>query len=173
MASTKIHYDVAPQMLSVRVPKGKEINCYYDESLREQVANLCAGSIVEVSGWATLSEAGRVRQLDVVTDVEAVSMEPIRISKLEHGGRVYRLRQAFPFTIEFAEGVWAYSNEALGVRAYAFKRDEALRELHEVFDFLYQEIAKEDDSLLDGKAIELKLRILNAVENVQPAETRV
>jgi len=50
---TKIHYDVAPQKLSVRVQKGQEIDCYYDESLREQVTNLCAGSIVEVVGWAT------------------------------------------------------------------------------------------------------------------------
>ena len=160
---TKIHYDVAPQKLSIRVQKGKEIDCYYDESLREQVTNLCAGSIVEVVGWATLTNSGRIKQLDVVTGVEAVSMEPIRMSTFEHAGRRYRLREAVPFNIEFAEGVWAYSNDALGIRGNAFKRDEALRELHEAFDFAYQDIALEADEALDGKAIELKKQLLALV----------
>lgn len=160
---TKIHYDVAPQKLSVRVQKGQEIDCYYDESLREQVANLCAGSVVEVVGWATLTNSGRIKQLDAVTGVEAVSMEPIRISRFEHAGRIYQLREAVPFNIEFVEGVWAYSNDALGIRGYAFRRDDALRELHEAFDFAYQDIALEADDALEDKAIELKRQLLALV----------
>ena len=161
---TKIHYDVAPQKLSVRVQNGKEIDCYYDESLREQVTNLCAGSIVEVVGWATLTNSGRIKQLDVVTGVEAVSMEPIRMSTFEHAGRRYRLREAMPFNIEFAEGVWAYSNDALGIRGYAFKRDEALRELNEAFDFAYRDIGLADEDSLIGKAIDMKREFQRLVE---------
>jgi hypothetical protein len=160
---TKIHYDVAPQKLSVRVKQGAEIDCYYDESLREQVTNLCAGSIVEVVGWATLTNSGRIKQLDVVTGVEAVSMEPIRMTKFEHANRRYRLREALPFNIEFTEGVWAYSNDALGLRGYAFKRDEALRELNEAFDFVYQDIALEADENLETKAVELKKQLLTLI----------
>jgi len=160
---TKIHYDVAPQKISIRVQRGKEVDCYYDESLREQVANLCAGSVVEVSGWATLNDNGRIKQLDVLTGVEAVSMEPLRMSSFEHANRRYRLREAVPFNIEFVEGVWAYSNDALGIRGYAFKRDEALRELHQAFDFAYRDIALEADEALDGKAIELKKQLLALV----------
>ena len=157
---TKIHYDVAPQKLSIRVKQGTEIDCYYDESLREQVTNLCAGSIVEVIGWATLTNSGKIKQLDIVTGVEAVSMEPIRMSTFEHANRRYRLREALPFNIEFTEGVWAYSNDTLGIRGYAFKRDEALRELNEAFDFAYRDIALEADENLDGKAIEFKNQLL-------------
>lgn len=153
---TKIHYDVAPQKLSVRVQKGQEIDCYYDESLREQVTNLCAGSIVEVVGWATLTNSGRVRQLDMVTSVEAVSMEPIRMSTFEHAGRRYRLREAVPFTIEFADGVWAYYNDSLGIRGFAERREDALRELHEAFDFAYRDIGQADENDLIGRAIDMK-----------------
>lgn len=161
---TKIHYDVAPQKLSVRVKQGTEIDCYYDESLREQVTNLCAGSIVEVVGWATLTNNGRIKQLDIVTGVEAVSMEPIRMSTFEHANRRYRLREAVPFNIEFIEGVWAYSNDALGIRGYAFKRDEALRELNEAFDFAYQDIGLADEDNLIGKAIEMKREFQRLVQ---------
>jgi len=161
---TKIHYDVAPQKLSVRVRKGQEIDCYYDESLREQVSNLCAGSIVEVVGWATLTNNGRLKQLDVVTGVEAVSMEPIRISRFEHGGRVHQLREAVPFNIEFAEGVWAYSNDTLGIRGYAFKRDDALRELNEAFDFAYRDIGLAEEDSLIGKAIDMRREFQRLVQ---------
>ncbi|MEI7687626.1 MAG: hypothetical protein WCL32_21685 [Planctomycetota bacterium] len=161
---TKIHYDVAPQKLSVRVRKGQEIDCYYDESLREQVSNLCAGSIVEVVGWATLARNGRLKQLDIVTGVEAVSMEPIRISRFEHGGRVHQLREAVSFNIEFAEGVWAYSNDALGIRGYAFKRDDALRELNEAFDFAYRDIGLADENSLIGKAIDMRREFQRLVQ---------
>lgn len=160
---TKIHYDVAPQKLSIRVKQGTEIDCYYDESLREQVTNLCAGSIVEVVGWATLTNSGKIKQLDVVIGVEAVSMEPIRMSTFEHANRRYRLQEAVPFNIEFTEGVWAYSNDSLGIRGYAFKRDDALRELNEAFDFAYQDIALEADKALEPKAIELKRQLLALV----------
>ncbi len=161
---TKIHYDVAPQMLAVRVSTGHEVKCYYDESLREQVASLRAGSIVEVVGLAGTSSGGRLKQIDYVKSVDPVSMEPVRISHFEHAGRQYWLREAAPFSIEYADGVWAYSNDALGIRGYAERREEALRELHEAFDFAYRDIARADDSQLIGRAIDMKREFLRLVQ---------
>jgi hypothetical protein len=164
---TKIHYDVGPQKIAVRVGPGNEVDCFYDDSLREQVSNLCAGSIVEVVGTATLDVEGRVKQIDAVTGVESVSMEPIRISGFEHGGRRYRLREAVPFSVEFADGVWAYNNDTLGIRGYAERREDALRELHEAFDFAYRDIGLVEESKLIGRAIEVKREFQRLVpENV-------
>jgi hypothetical protein len=161
---TKIHYDVGPQKLAVRVGPGNEVDCFYDDTLREQVSNLCAGSIVEVVGVATLDVEGRVKQIDSVTGVEAVSMEPIRMSTFENSGRRYRLREAVPFSIEFTEGVWAYSNDTLGIRGYADRREDALRELHEAFDFAYRDIGLADEDTLIGKAIEMKREFQRLVQ---------
>ena len=160
---TKIHFDVGPQKIAVRVGPGNEVDCFYDDSLREQVSNLCAGGIVEVVGIASFDVEGRIKQIDAVTGIEAVSMEPVRISRFEHGGRTYRLAEAVPFAVEYSEGVWAYSNEALGIRGYAFKRDEALKELHEAFDFVYRDIglAKEED--LIGKAVDMRRELVRLV----------
>jgi hypothetical protein len=164
---TKIHYDVGPQKIAVRVGPGNEIDCFYDDSLREQVSNLCAGGIVEVVGIASMDVEGRVKQIDAVTGVEAVSMEPIRIARFELGGQMYKLREALPFNVEFTENVWAYSNDAFGLRGYAEKRDDALRELHEAFDYAYVAFALEQDDLLDEKAQQLKSRLLDLVESVK------
>jgi hypothetical protein len=161
---TKIHYDVGPQKIAVRVGPGNEVDCFYDDSLREQVSNLCAGSVVEVVGIATLDVEGRVKQIDAVTGVEAVSMEPVRISSFEHGGRRYRLREAVPVSVEFAEGVWAYHNEALGIRGCADRREDALRELHEAFDFAYRDIGTADETTLIGRAIDMKREFQRLVQ---------
>jgi len=89
--------------------------------------------------------------------------EAVSISQFEHDGRTYRLREAVPFTVEYSEGVWAYSNEALGICGYAVNRDEALRELHEAFDFAYREIGLANEDDLDGKAIDMRLELRRLV----------
>lgn len=171
---TKIHYDVAPAKLSVRVGRGHEVDCFYDTSLRDQVANLCAGSVVEVGGLGTLTRGGTLKQIDVVTDLDSVSMEPIRLARLEHAGRSYSFGEPVSFEVEFAEGVWAYANERLGVRGYAHRREDAFRELAEAFDYAYKEFALEEDEALDSGALELKRRLLALVEGgpVAPGEPR-
>jgi hypothetical protein len=161
---TKIHYDVAPQKIAVRVDPGNEVDCFYDDALREQVTNLCVGGIVEVGGTALFDVEGRVKQIDAVAGIEAVSMEPVRISRFEHGGRTYRLAEAVPFAVEFSEGVWVYSNETLGIRGYAFKRDEALKELHEAFDFAYREIGLANEDEVIGKASDMRRELLRLVQ---------
>jgi hypothetical protein len=160
---TKIHYDIGPQKIAVRVGQANEVDCFYDDSLREQVANLCAGGVVEVAGVASFDIEGRLKQIDAVTGIEAVSMEPVRISRFEHAGRSYALREAVAFSIEYSDGVWAYSNEALGIRGYALKREDALRELHEAFDFAYRDIGMAKESELIGKAIDMRRELLRVV----------
>lgn len=160
---TKIHYDVSPQQIAVRVGAGNELVCFYDDALRDQVTNLCVGGIVEVVGIASFDLDGRVKQIDSVTGIEAVSMEPVRISRFEHGGRPYKLKEAAPFAVEYSEGVWAYSNETLGIRGYAFKRDDALKELHEAFDFAYRDIGLANEEDLIGKAIDMRREFMRLV----------
>ena len=162
---TKIHYGVGDEKLSVHADKGAEVWCHYGPDLRDHVANLCAGSVVEVNGFGTLTRGGKLARIDVVTDLEVVSTEPIRIARFEHGGAIYKLRESVAFEVEFADGVWIYSNERLRLWGYADKREEALAELAEAFDDQYREIALEEDAALDLKAVQLKHRLLDLVES--------
>lgn len=164
---TKIHYEVQPEMLSVRVDKGYEVACYYDASLRDTVSGLCAGSTVEVKGFGTMSRGGRLKQVDIVTGIEAVSMDAIRIARFEHGGRRYALNRPLSFDIEFIDGVWSYRDPELGIRGYARQRAEALRLVHVDFDYAYREFAEERDEALDAGARALKAQLLGLVKSLE------
>ena len=110
--------------------------------MRNQVANLIAGSIVEVTGLATLNERDQIDRIHRVLSVEPVSMEPVRIARFEHAGQRYELVAAIAVNVEYTDGLWVYHHPALNLWGYADRREDALRELHESFDYLYRHIAR-------------------------------
>jgi hypothetical protein len=160
---TKIHVDTAPQMIAVRIGRQAEIPCYFDDAIREQVMNLVPGSVVEVTGWPVMDPDGRLKQLDSITDVDTVAMEPLRIMRFEHEGRQYRLKAPLTVLVEHSEGTWIYHNEEINLWGYARRRVDAIRELHEAFDYLWQAFAEEEDGVLDEKAQILKGKLLAMV----------
>lgn len=160
---TKIHIDTAPQLIAVRIGRQDEISCYFDDAIREQVMNLVPGSMVEVTGWPVMDADGRLKQIDSITDVDTVSMEPLRIVRFEHEGRQYRLKAPLKVFVEHSEGTWIYHNEEINLWGYARRRADAIRELHETFNYLWQSFAEEDDDVLDEKAQLLKHKLLAMV----------
>lgn len=161
---TKIHVDTAPQMIAVRIGRQAEIPCYFDEAMRDQVTNLLPGSVVEVTGWPVMSAGGRLEQFDSITDVDTVSMEPLRLMRFEHEGRRYILKEPLTVLVEHNEGMWIYHNDEINLWGYASRRADAVRELHATFDYLWHELAEEDDAVLDEKAKSLKRKLLAMVE---------
>jgi hypothetical protein len=157
----KIHVGVGPEKITVR-QRGVEVDCFYPDWLRDEVANLVAGSIVEVTGLATLDNQENVVRLDTVFDVETVSMEPLRLTRFEHAGVRYNLRRPIPVAVEYADGLWVYHHEALNLWGYGERREDALRDLHENFAYLWKEFAEEDDEILDEKAKALKRALIGA-----------
>jgi hypothetical protein len=158
----KIHVDSGEDKITVR-SGSREIDCFYPDSFRDQVANLLAGSIVEVTGRVTLDDRGEVRKLSEVIDVDTVSMEPLRISRFEYAGRRYQLTTPVSVAVAYNDGLWVYSNESLNLWGYADRREDALRDLHESFDYIYREIAEEGDESLDDVAKKLKQKLRDLV----------
>lgn len=165
----KIHVDSGEDKITLR-SGSREIDCFYPDSLRDQVANLLAGSIVEVTGRATLDDRGEVRKLSEVSDVDTVSMEPLRISRFECAGRRYQLASPVMVSVAYSDGLWVYTNEPLNLWGYAERREDALRDLHESFDYLYREIAEEADESLDDVAKKLKQKLRGLVVAPQTGE---
>jgi hypothetical protein len=156
---TKIHVDPASQMIAVRLGRRTAISCYFDDAMREQVMNLLPGSKVEVTGWPVRDAKGQLRQLDGITNVQTVSMEPQRFSRFEHEGRRYELKEPLTVLVEHSEGTWIYHNEEINLWGYARRRADAIRELHEAFDYLWHSFAEEDDDVLDPTAQLLKRKL--------------
>ncbi|MCC6579613.1 MAG: hypothetical protein IT440_04170 [Phycisphaeraceae bacterium] len=158
----KIHVDAGEDKITVRWQQ-RNIDCFYGDALRDQIANLIAGSVVEVTGFATLNDRGQVDQIHQVVNVEHVSMEPLRIGRFEHGGRVCNLATPISVNIEYADGLWVYNHSGLNLWGYAERRENALTNLHADFLDLFTQIAEEDPNNLDGVAQQLRERLRTLV----------
>jgi predicted HicB family RNase H-like nuclease len=66
-------------------------------------------------------------------------------------------------TVTYSDGLWVYANESLNLWGYADRREDALRDLHESFDYMYREIAEEAEESLDNLAKQLKRRLRGLV----------
>jgi hypothetical protein len=153
---TKIHVEVGPLKIAVQLSSGVEVDCYYDEGLRDQIINLLAGSTVEVTGVVTRDRNDRIQQIDRILDIDMVGTEPLRMSKI--GGET--LNVPVLFNVEYLDGLWIYRNEELNLWGRGNRREKALEDLKENFDYLWSEIAQEEDERLDKKAIEIKKKLL-------------
>lgn len=155
----KIHFGTGPELIAIR-HRGIEIECYYSESLRDEVANLMVGSYVEVTGLATVDQEGRIKKIDTVTGIETVSMEPLRMTRLDHSGFRLDFKTPVQVQVEYTDGLWVYRNEALNLLGCGERREDALKDLHANFAYLWQEFAEEEDRVLDSNALMLKRRLI-------------
>lgn len=145
----------------------RDIDCFYGDALRDQVANLVGGSIVEVSGLATLNDREQVQKIRQVTSISPLSMEPLRLARFEFGGRIYQLKDPIAVNIEHSDGLWVYHHSPLNLWGYSTRREDALRELHENFDYLFRSIAEEQDDQLEPVALRLKRKLRSLVEETK------
>jgi len=143
------------------VSAGNEVNCYYQDTLRDQIANLLVGSLVEVTGlW---SETGRGPQIDRVTEIDTVDTEPIRLRRLRCEGATYELSNPLTIEVEYTDGLWVYHSLDLNTWGIAERRDEAFASFCSDFDYMYEEIACEDDANLDRRALAIKQAMTHLV----------
>jgi len=161
----KIHVDAGEDKITVRSQQ-RDIDCFYGDALRDQVANLIAGSIVQVTGYPTLDSSRQIIKLHRMLDVEPVSMEPLRIGRFESDGRVFVLKSPIAVNVEYTDGVWVYHHPELNLWGYATRREDALRELHQTFAYVYRDIAEEREDNLDAVARQLRERLLLLVPKV-------
>jgi hypothetical protein len=151
-------------MVAIQTGVGTEITCYYDDSLRDQIANLLAGSTVEATGHATLTEEGNVQQMDKILDIEVVDTEPLRLRRLVYQDRVFRFRTPLSVNVERSADLWLYSAPEISVWAAAERREDAFRELAESFAYAWEQFVEEKDEMLDAGAREVKKRLISIVE---------
>jgi hypothetical protein len=146
----------------------RKIRCFYPPDLEDAVKELIPGSLVEVEGRATLDAQDQVDRIEEVLDVRTVQLIPLFWRRVSYGDRVFRLRRAIEIKVDFHEGLWVHEFEPLFLLAYAPTRSESLDALRQHFAAAWDEIALEDDAHLTADARDLKQRLLDVVERVDP-----
>ena len=70
--------------------------------------------------------------------------------------------------MNYTDNLWVYHNSAVNLWGSGERREDALRDLHANFAYLWKEFAEEDDALLDDKAREIK-QALRQLSEPEPA----
>ena len=83
---------------------------------------------------------------------------------------MFQLKEPLEFTADIDDGMCVYHNPQINLWGYGDRPDDALRDLHENFAYLWDEVAQDQDELLDDKALEVKHAILELVAG-QPIAT--
>ena len=158
----RIHVDAGGDKITVRAGR-RNIDCAYGDSLRDQVVNLTPGSLVEVSGLATLDAGGQTERIHRLINADPVSLEPLRILSFEGGGRVFTLKAPVAVRVEYSDELWVFHHSELNLWGCGVRREDAIRDLHASFAYVYHEFAEAEPEELDAVAQRLRSRLLALV----------
>ncbi|HXM40239.1 MAG TPA: hypothetical protein VN924_03255 [Bryobacteraceae bacterium] len=107
---------------------------------------------------------GRLR--NPVTFAENVTRA---VQQIVAGGRRYHLREPIDLTVRHSGPYSFVGYTQLAIEGYGKDEDEALESFTDVFSATWKAYAEEEDSRLSGDAIELKRRLRDLVDAVEPA----
>lgn len=145
----------------------RRIACYYSQEYEDMVRDLIPGSLVEVEGVATLSERGRVEQIEEILDVCPVQLVPLLWRRVVHAERRFRLREAIEIKVDLRDDLWVNEYEPLGILAFGPSRAESLNAFRSDFAACWDCVAQESDENLTADARTLKRKLLDLVEGVE------
>jgi hypothetical protein len=161
----RIEVETGERQIGLKVSH-RQIRCFYPEDLEDVMRDLVPGSLVEVDGLVTLDVHGDVLQVEEVLDARTVQLVPLYWQRIVYGGRYFRLRQPLQIRSDFANNLWIYEHEPLGILAFASTRAEALQATRMEFVAAWDSIAMERDERLTADAQALKQRLMELVESV-------
>lgn len=156
--------------LGIKLDDGRVIVCHFTPDQENFITQQVVGSVVEVTGRASLAADGVIQTIDDVYDVVPVDFRPLRIKVITVGSRRFHLKKPISVELDFQDSVWSYEYLPLGIITCSPSRSEALSQFWEEFEFIWEEYAQERDENLTLDAQELKRHLLELVESVTESE---
>jgi hypothetical protein len=99
--------------------------------------------------------------------MDSLDADSVQIARFEHAGTVYRLIRPLVVSVEYSDGLWVFYSPEMSLWGYGERREEALRDLHENFAYLWEEIVEADAAILDEKALQVKRALLEMTDTVR------
>lgn len=152
--------------LGIRLDDGRVIVCHFTHDQEDFITQQVVGSVVEVTGRASLAADGAIHTIDDVYDVVPVDFRPLRIKVITVRSRKFHLKKPISVEVDYQDSVWSYEYLPLGIMTYSPSRREALSQFREEFEFIWEEYAQESDENLTIDAQQLKRCLLDLVESI-------
>ncbi len=151
------------------VPKGRTLECLYDESLEPMLFEN-RRDLIQVTGRVVDAEDGHPRKIVEVSRIEELDLSPFVITEFEPGAPLAEPLRLDPFLGDDQQLIHL-QEPSLDLDVFASTRGELLQELRGQLGMLWNEYAQESDAGLSAPAQQLK-RALLALAKIPDHATR-
>jgi hypothetical protein len=161
---------VARQITIRHVATARDLTCTYDASVEESLLDHPRDTLL-VFGTVTRDAAGRPESIEDVDHIEAVDIDPIRISDVPVMNQHIEPLEDLAAAVEFEEvdAVYTAKIPSLDVNVFAETRDELEDALASELALLWKRYATVQDDKLTPAARGLKRRMLESFRTVADA----
>ena len=143
----------------------RQVKCFYSKDYEDIIRELVPGSLVEVSGNATLDSRGDIDAIQDITDVQSLSLTPLHWKRVQLDDRKFELNDSIQIKTDFHDGLWILDYEPLKIYAYSSSRAEAIRNFKNEFISIWDYIVSDDDDGLTLDAQTLKKSMKKLVKS--------
>lgn len=148
-------------------PTNRSLQCTYDEGIEEMLYEN-RRALIQVTGIVTLDAEDNPQRMTDVQTISYLDLSSFEVENLdfESFSLRFRIPQSLPITLDESQQLLQITNDELGIHVFAEQREQLWEELREQIAMLWTEYAKEKDELLSKPALDLKRRLLLAIEEV-------
>ena len=153
--------DFKEKKFSIQVQSGYTVNCFYDEEV-EPVLLENARDLIQVVGMVEVDDNGRPKRITDVQEVHAVDKSDIDVLEVlpDYLKSISLNNMQAHVSLSDDNQTYFASIEDLGIESAAYTRDDLIEGLRAEIDFLWKQIAMEDDNDLTEQAIAVKNNLL-------------
>lgn len=124
-------------------------------------ATISHGSVGETREWDTVGNAA----WNIASNLDCLS-KTRELDSIRAGMFLFELRKPIQIRVYVEDGICTVENSTLGLQGYGESYSEAIEMFEDRFEYMWREIASEEDQCLEGRARELKKRLTALVSKI-------
>jgi hypothetical protein len=146
-------------------PTQRELVCSYDEAVESLLLEK-PRDLIQVTGMVVLDEYDEPKKISHVEDIRDVDLSPIDLSEVHTDTYILRFRTPIRLLphLDESEQLICVEYPELGIDCYVQNRDELDAMLISEVDVLWRTYARGNDSRMTKGAVELGIRLRDAIK---------
>jgi hypothetical protein len=155
----------------IYAPRHRGLDCYYSEDIEPMLLEN-RRDLIQVTGRVIMDDGGHPSKIVEVGEIRELDLSPFIVSEISGAGWRIRSSQSFPLVpfLSESEQLICLQHEPWGLDVFAPTRSELFGEFKEQMGLLWEEYAREDDAVLSGPALKVKLALREQFQEVNHAE---
>lgn len=162
-----INFDERKIVIQYPVTK-KNLDCFYNDDVEDMLIEN-RRQLIQIIGDVTLDDNDIPKKISDVISIQDVDLSPIPLDIIHSNNVALKFKSPLHLEpkLDETEQLYCVTFPELNIDVYEYTREDLENALSEQIVFLWNEYAKEADDNLTEKAISLKNKLLNFIEEAK------